>query len=52
MHPITTFENTPLCLPKYSKVQGVGEFPNLFFIGILIRHENCALGFRRHTFGS
>ena len=30
-NPRTTFENTPLCLPKYSIVRGVGGVPDDFF---------------------
>ena len=30
-NPRTTFENTPVCAPKYSIVQGVGWFPKIFF---------------------
>ena len=35
-NPRTTFENNPLCPPKYSIVRGVGRVPDFFLVGILI----------------
>ena len=35
-NPRTTVENSPLCLAKYSKVQGKGEVPLKNLGGILI----------------
>ena len=47
-NPRTTFENTPLCPPKYSIVWGVGGVPDFFMNSSIFIFLGCLLFKKNH----